>query len=89
MGVPEKGGYDDVVFGGIEGFVAASEPEVIGYHFWTVSTVLFRRVNYSRPEYHVGYMMAGKEGSPSVLYAMKASGISPPDLRAKLPSLYV
>jgi len=39
------------------------------------------------PEYHVGYMIAGNDGSPSVLYAMKASGISPPDLREKVPSL--
>lgn len=32
-------------------------------------------------------MMAGNDGSPSVLYAMKASGMTSPDLSEKSPSL--
>jgi hypothetical protein len=44
---------------------------------------------HPRPEYHVGYTRAGSEGSPSVLYAMKASGSSPPRCSFQSPRLYV
>lgn len=33
--------------------------------------------------------MAGKEGSPKVLYAMKAPGITPPFFNPKSPRSYV
>jgi hypothetical protein len=40
-----------------------------------------------RPLYQVGYIIAGKEGSPKVLYAIFASGMISPDCRVKSPKL--
>lgn len=42
------------------------------------------RVN-EHPLYQVGYMIAGKEGSPKVLYAIFADGMVSPDWRVKSP----
>lgn len=38
-----------------------------------------------RPLYQVGYIIAGSEGSPNVLYAIFAEGMISPDLSVKSP----